>query len=160
MQFQILSRVEISALFEVRHVIRPLRMRLHCIFLSFLEILRLKRKLYLPTPNESGCSVWCSNSITLPYHARIIAVKSNITISHLERSCGNPGTPTNGIKTGTNHSYGASIQFACNAGYTLQGSQQRTCQNTGQWSGSQPTCQSESLIFYLLSSGRQWIHAR
>ena len=64
----------------------------------------------------------------------------------LERSCGNPGSPTNGIKIGTNHSYGASIEFTCNQGYTLQGSQQRTCLTTGQWSGSQPTCQSKPYI--------------
>lgn len=59
----------------------------------------------------------------------------------LERSCGNPGAPTNGIKIGTNHSYGASVQLACYSGYTLVGSQKRTCQNTGQWSGTQPSCQ-------------------
>lgn len=59
----------------------------------------------------------------------------------LERSCGNPGIPSNGMKIGSNHSYGASIQFTCNQGYTLQGSQERICQNSGEWSGSQPTCQ-------------------
>lgn len=45
------------------------------------------------------------------------------------------------MKIGSNHSYGASIQFTCNQGYTLQGSQERICQNSGEWSGSQPTCQ-------------------
>ncbi|XP_078371653.1 sushi, von Willebrand factor type A, EGF and pentraxin domain-containing protein 1-like [Oculina patagonica] len=59
----------------------------------------------------------------------------------LERSCGNPGVPTNGQKNSSQYQYGYSISFTCDVGYTLQGSQVRTCQTNGQWTGTQPTCQ-------------------
>ncbi|KAK3728579.1 hypothetical protein QZH41_011661 [Actinostola sp. cb2023] len=58
----------------------------------------------------------------------------------LENSCGNPGSPSNGVKTGNNHTYGAVIRYSCNKGYDLRGSSSRTCQTTGQWNGVQPTC--------------------
>ncbi|XP_068719978.1 sushi, von Willebrand factor type A, EGF and pentraxin domain-containing protein 1-like [Montipora capricornis] len=58
----------------------------------------------------------------------------------LERSCGNPGVPTNGNKNSSSYQYGNSIKFKCNVGYTLQGSDIRTCQNNGLWTGTQPTC--------------------
>ncbi|XP_078356262.1 CUB and sushi domain-containing protein 2-like [Oculina patagonica] len=57
-----------------------------------------------------------------------------------ERSCGNPGVPENGKKNSSIYQYGNSIEFECDVGYTLQGSQVRTCQTNGQWTGIQPTC--------------------
>ncbi|KAL9972183.1 hypothetical protein ACROYT_G018440 [Oculina patagonica] len=59
----------------------------------------------------------------------------------LERSCGNPGVPDNGAKNSSQYQYGYSISFTCDVGYTLQGSQVRTCQTNGQWTGTQPVCQ-------------------
>lgn len=59
----------------------------------------------------------------------------------LERSCGNPGIPTNGKKNSSSYQYGNSILFECDVGYTLQGSSVRTCQDSGLWTGTQPTCQ-------------------
>jgi len=59
----------------------------------------------------------------------------------LERSCGNPGVPSNGQKNSSSYQYGNSIKFECNVGYTLQGSAVRTCQNNGLWTGTQPTCE-------------------
>ena len=61
----------------------------------------------------------------------------------IERSCGNPGVPVNGQKNSSTYQYGYSITFTCNVGYTLQGSNVRTCQTNGQWTGTQPTCQSK-----------------
>ncbi len=60
-----------------------------------------------------------------------------------ERSCGNPGVPENGKKNSSIYQYGNSIEFECDVGYTLQGSQVRTCQTNGQWTGIQPTCPSK-----------------
>ena len=33
--------------------------------------------------------------------------------------------------------------YACRMGFMVVGSVSRTCQGDGQWSGSEPTCQSE-----------------
>ncbi len=38
---------------------------------------------------------------------------------------------------------GATATYTCINGYILQGDSQRTCQNSGQWSGSEPSCISE-----------------
>ncbi|XP_035694916.1 sushi, von Willebrand factor type A, EGF and pentraxin domain-containing protein 1-like [Branchiostoma floridae] len=35
---------------------------------------------------------------------------------------------------------GCTVSFSCNPGYLLQGSTSRTCQETQQWTGSQPVC--------------------
>ena len=42
---------------------------------------------------------------------------------------------------------GAVASYECVAGYTLEGSSTRTCQNDGSWSGSEPTCISKLLRF-------------
>ena len=60
-----------------------------------------------------------------------------------ERSCGNPGAPDNGEKNSSSYQYGNVISFTCNVGYTMQGSQVRTCQTNGEWTGTQPTCPSK-----------------
>ena len=35
------------------------------------------------------------------------------------------------------------VRYSCDVGYELLGSQERTCQSSGEWSGQLPTCQSE-----------------
>jgi len=59
----------------------------------------------------------------------------------LENSCGNPGTPANGIKVGESYKYHDVVSFQCNEGYNLIGSSTRTCQTDNNWDGTQPTCQ-------------------
>ena len=41
---------------------------------------------------------------------------------------------------------GQTATYSCNMGYNLMGSRSRTCQATGEWSGSAPTCQSMLLL--------------
>ena len=36
---------------------------------------------------------------------------------------------------------GQNATYSCNTGYNLVGDSIRTCQRTGNWSGSAPTCQ-------------------
>ena len=55
-------------------------------------------------------------------------------------NCGDPGTPTNGQRTGSSTTYNSVVTFTCNTGYRLEGSGSRTCQSNGQWSGSAPRC--------------------
>ena len=56
--------------------------------------------------------------------------------------CGNLTDPGNGS---VNHTAGTGLgqtaTYSCNTGYNLVGDSTRTCQATGNWSGSAPTCQ-------------------
>ena len=56
--------------------------------------------------------------------------------------CGNLTAPANGqvdLTSGT--TFGQTATYSCNTGYNLVGDSTRTCQATGEWSGSVPTCQ-------------------
>ena len=68
--------------------------------------------------------------------------------------CGDPGTPTNGQRSLSSTTYNSVVTYTCGVGYTLQGSNSRTCQSDGQWSGSVPQCRSEFtwFVFSLPSS--------
>ncbi|NXQ40551.1 SUSD2 protein, partial [Catharus fuscescens] len=55
-------------------------------------------------------------------------------------SCGWLDHPTNGRKNSTNYLQGSTINFTCNEGYELTGSQERTCQVSGAWSGDTAQC--------------------
>ena len=57
--------------------------------------------------------------------------------------CGDPGTPTNGQHSLSSTTYNSVVTYTCDVGYTLQGSNSRTCQSSGQWSGSVPQCNRE-----------------
>ncbi|KAL2298448.1 hypothetical protein Nmel_015445, partial [Mimus melanotis] len=59
-------------------------------------------------------------------------------------SCGWLDHPTNGRKNNTNYLQGSTINFTCNEGYELMGSQERTCQVSGAWSGNTPQCSPET----------------
>ena len=56
--------------------------------------------------------------------------------------CGSLTDPANGS---VNHTAGTIFRqnatYSCNTGYNLVGDSTRTCQATGNWSGSAPTCQ-------------------
>ncbi|XP_065841870.1 CUB and sushi domain-containing protein 1-like [Oscarella lobularis] len=54
--------------------------------------------------------------------------------------CGSLPAPSYGSFSGSSTLYGATIRFSCNAGYSLSGSSSRSCASSGQWNGSQPTC--------------------
>ena len=58
--------------------------------------------------------------------------------------CADPGTPTNGQRSlSSSTTYNSVVTYTCNVGYTLQGSNSRTCQSSGKWSGSVPQCNRE-----------------
>ena len=39
--------------------------------------------------------------------------------------------------------YGSTVTYSCNVGYNLVGSPNRTCTETGSWSGNPPQCQGQ-----------------
>ena len=61
-----------------------------------------------------------------------------------------PSAPSNGRHTYNNYysrrNYEDRITFSCNTGYRLRGSSSRTCQASGQWSGTRPTCVSKWIV--------------
>eukprot|EP00731_Ephydatia_muelleri_P030228 Em0021g751a len=60
------------------------------------------------------------------------------------KSCGNPGTPGNGMRTGDSFLVGAVVQYSCSVGFNLVGSGSATCQRDGTWSAPLPTCAKSS----------------
>ena len=71
-------------------------------------------------------------------------------VRHVDIDCGDPGTPTNGQRSLSSTTYNSVVTYTCDVGYTLQGSNSRTCQSDGEWSGSVPQCSREftvTLIF-------------
>ena len=63
-------------------------------------------------------------------------------------NCGTLSNPDNGQVTHTaGTTFGQTATYSCNTGYNLVGVNTRTCQATGVWSGSSPTCQGMLLSY-------------
>ena len=62
--------------------------------------------------------------------------------------CGTLNDPANGNVSHTaGTTFGQTANYTCNTGYRLVGDSTRTCQATGVWSGSAPTCQGVLMLF-------------
>ena len=67
--------------------------------------------------------------------------------------CGTLPDPANGrVSHTTGTTFGETATYSCNLGYNLVGDRTRTCQVTGVWSGSAPTCQCTLLLNMYVSS--------
>ena len=78
-------------------------------------------------------------SVTLSYYTPVhSALPFTGLLSYC--NCSDPGTPTNGQRSLSSTAYNSVVTYTCNVGYTLQGSNNRTCQSDGQWNGSMPQC--------------------
>ncbi|KAM7431863.1 CUB and sushi domain-containing protein 3 [Porites harrisoni] len=64
--------------------------------------------------------------------------ETNVTC--VAKSCGDPGSPTNGNRVGWLFQYNQTVRFKCLEGYILEGPKARTCQANQTWSGIQPIC--------------------
>ncbi|XP_013419175.1 sushi domain-containing protein 2 [Lingula anatina] len=64
-------------------------------------------------------------------------------------ACGRLGAPDNGQRnlTDTNYLEGVTIEFSCNEGYSLEGSANRTCLSSSQWSGQPVNCIADFILF-------------
>ena len=61
--------------------------------------------------------------------------------------CGTLTNPENGDVDHTmGTTFGETATYSCNTGYNLVGDNTRTCQATGNWSGSEPTCERMLLL--------------
>lgn len=54
--------------------------------------------------------------------------------------CGDPGTPLNGFRVGSDFSQGKSVMYSCKKDYVIYESSTRTCQNNSLWNGTLPQC--------------------
>ena len=71
-------------------------------------------------------------------------------------NCETLKNPANGrVSYAGGTTYGQTATYSCNTGYTLVGGSAHTCQSTGDWSGSAPTCQG-SLVVKLLTTKQLW----
>ncbi|RMC05871.1 hypothetical protein DUI87_17414 [Hirundo rustica rustica] len=86
--------------------------------------------------------VLTTRSLQVGSSTRLSHQNHKLLVEHLEPviSCGWLEHPTNGRKNGTNYLLGSTIRFTCNEGYELTGSQERTCQVSGAWSGDTTQC--------------------
>ena len=62
---------------------------------------------------------------------------------HAVIDCGDPGVPANGGRSFSSTLFNTVVNYSCNEGYELFGSQRRTCQVNEQWSQSLPECRSK-----------------
>ena len=58
--------------------------------------------------------------------------------------------PENGACTTTGTGVGDTATYTCNSGFEISGSDTRTCQSNGDWSGSAPTCEGKYSILQVL----------
>ena len=65
-------------------------------------------------------------------------------------SCGDPGRPNNGRRTGTTFTYGSSMLYECDSGYVLVGLSSALCLANGRWSSEPPQCQRECWLMIFM----------
>ena len=79
------------------------------------------------------------------FFALNVKVMQVLSLYHVAINCSDPGTPTNGHRNLSNTTYNSVVTYTCDVGYTLQGSNSRTCQSNGSWNGSVPECTRKSI---------------
>ena len=58
-----------------------------------------------------------------------------------EIRCPVPKYPLHGTQNGTKFTFGNTVNFKCNPGYTLIGSEKIICSDSGEWIGNIPKCE-------------------
>ncbi|XP_029441799.1 complement factor B [Rhinatrema bivittatum] len=56
-------------------------------------------------------------------------------------NCPNPGIPAGAIKTGIRYRIDEKVKYRCTGELDLIGSEMRVCQESGDWTGTEPSCQ-------------------
>ena len=96
------------------------------------------------TGNWSGSEPTCERMLLLSN----IPIKyvHNVFLLSLAVDCSALSDPANGQVSTTGTTFGQTATYSCDTGYNLVGDSTRTCQATGEWSGSAPTCQRMLLL--------------
>ena len=83
----------------------------------------------------------CTHTTHTHTHTHTLISTYMLISTHVANTCGDPGTPSNGKKVGSDYSVGSQVTYVCNAGFTLRGDRTRQCQSGGIWSGTLPSCE-------------------
>ncbi|XP_038044292.1 sushi domain-containing protein 2-like [Patiria miniata] len=110
----------------------------------------------IPDLNEVSQEIkdLCGDSIECVFDAVITGSMSfanetlmvTVTITEVQKglvkivSCGYPGDVENGLLSGSVYFVNATVDVACDDGFTLTGSSKLTCLEDGQWSSDLPVC--------------------
>ena len=92
---------------------------------------------------DSGQPVYPLALVRFPVHLQNVVLVLSVLTSFLFSlviQCGDPGTPLNGNRDLSGRSVSSVVRYTCNVGYSISGDQSRTCQSSGFWSGSLPSC--------------------
>ena len=57
----------------------------------------------------------------------------------IKANCRSPGDINHGLKIGDNYKHGKTVRYSCNAGFTLEGEAEVTCEE-GTWNTDTPKC--------------------
>ena len=68
-------------------------------------------------------------------------------------TCDDLSDPANGVVDQPSNSVGTVAIYDCNEGYLLVGSDTRTCQESGEWSGEEPGCECKYSVLNKMYSG-------
>ncbi|GCB63420.1 hypothetical protein scyTo_0000154 [Scyliorhinus torazame] len=68
-------------------------------------------------------------------------------------SCGDPGIPAYGKRSGNSFLHGDALTFECQSAFELVGEQKITCQQNNQWSGNKPSCVFSCFFNFTAPSG-------
>ncbi|XP_057204981.1 sushi domain-containing protein 2 isoform X1 [Triplophysa rosa] len=88
-------------------------------------------------------------------NATLLSFRSHTSIKtalQSVQSCGWLSPPYHGQKDGTLYLEGATVTFSCHDGYRLYGSQERTCDGDGKWSGQETSCVADNTLAIVLGS--------
>ena len=93
--------------------------------------------------------VWCRLH-KLKTHWNITLHTWSIYLLLTAVNCGTLDNPANGqVNHNAGTTFGQTATYHCNTGYNLIGDSSRTCQSTGVWCGSEPTCQGILVCMYV-----------
>lgn len=64
-------------------------------------------------------------------------------------TCDEPEVFTGGYVVGYDLNVHSVIEYHCDVGYLLHGEAKHSCGKDGEWTGEVPSCECESLLFFL-----------
>ena len=99
----------------------------------------------------------CVNVCCYFNSANYQAICKYVSLLSTAVDCSPLPNPANGQVNTTGTTFGQTSTYSCNTGYNLIGDSTRTCQATGNWSGSAPTCQSQSMFLLVLRGIKDWV---
>ena len=98
--------------------------------------------------NWSGNEPTCEGQL-IQYTIYVYSCSSLEIYCHIIVNCGDLNDPNNGQVSLNGTILGSIATYTCDPGFNLTGDMERTCQANGDWSGSEPVCQSQFISKYL-----------